>query len=63
MLIYIRNVPVAELVVTGFIGYAPEVYALISHHEVEDTDDDQLYYTNLYLDEDLRVRCEAMKIS
>lgn len=41
----------------GFMGYAPEMYALISDHEVKDTDDDQLYYTKLYLDQDVRVRC------
>ena len=40
---------------TGFMGYAPEIYELIWHHEVQDTDDDQLYYTKLYLDEDIRV--------
>ena len=39
----------------GFMGYALEIYALISHHPVKDTDDDQLYYTQLYLDEKLRV--------
>jgi hypothetical protein len=41
--------------VVGFVGYAPEMYALISDHEVKDRDDDQLYYTELYLDEGLRV--------
>lgn len=39
----------------GFMGYAPEMYELIWHHKVENTDDDQLYYTNLYLDQDVRV--------
>lgn len=34
----------------GFMGYAQEVYALMTHHEVKDTDDDQLYYTKLFLD-------------
>lgn len=33
----------------GFMGYAKEVYALMSHHEVKDTDDDQLYFTKLFL--------------
>lgn len=40
---------------TGFIGYAPEMYALVSDHDVKDTDDDQLYYTLLYLDQKKRV--------
>ena len=39
----------------GFIGYAPEIYKLVWDHKVEDTDDDQLYYTQLYLDKELRV--------
>lgn len=40
------------------MGYAPEMYALISDHEVKDTDDDQLYYTKLYLDQDVRKRLD-----
>ena len=40
---------------SGFIGFAPDIYELVSHHNVEDTDDDQLYYTKLYLDKDIRV--------
>ena len=43
----------------GFIGYAPEVYKLMTAHPVKDTDDDQLYYTQLYLDEDFRVSKNA----
>lgn len=39
----------------GFMGYAPEIHSLVSHHKVEDTDDDQLYYTKLFLDKDIRV--------
>lgn len=38
----------------GFIGYAPELYQLVSAKEVKDTDDDQLYYTNMYLDPEMR---------
>ena len=41
---------------SGIIGYAPEVHKLMTHHKILDTDDDQLYYTKLYLDENLRVR-------
>ena len=44
------------IVASGIIGYAPEVYKLMTHHKITDTDDDQLYYTKLYLDEKLRVR-------
>ena len=42
----------------GIIGYAPEFYALITHKEVKDNDDDQLYYTNLFLDDNIRVILE-----
>ncbi|XP_052759652.1 multifunctional procollagen lysine hydroxylase and glycosyltransferase LH3-like isoform X2 [Mya arenaria] len=38
----------------GFIGYAPEIYSIISHTAVDNTDDDQLYYTNIFLDKTLR---------
>uniref|UniRef100_A0A1A9W4M0 procollagen-lysine 5-dioxygenase n=1 Tax=Glossina brevipalpis TaxID=37001 RepID=A0A1A9W4M0_9MUSC len=37
----------------GFIGYAPEVWSLLAK-PVEDTADDQLYYTKQYLDEKQR---------
>ncbi len=37
------------------MGYAPEMHSLVSHHKVKDTDDDQLYYTNMYLDKEIRV--------
>jgi hypothetical protein len=38
----------------GFIGYAKEVAAAVADHPIQDTDDDQLYYTQLYLDQDKR---------
>ena len=41
--------------VIGYMGYGPDIYALLWNHKIEDTDDDQLYYTLLYLDESLRV--------
>ena len=36
--------------VAGFIGYASDVYALVADSAIQDSDDDQLYYTKLYLD-------------
>jgi hypothetical protein len=39
----------------GFMGYAPEIHAIVSDHEIADTDDDQLYYTLIYLDQQKRV--------
>ncbi|KAM3719419.1 Multifunctional procollagen lysine hydroxylase and glycosyltransferase [Dirofilaria immitis] len=38
-----------------FMGYAPEIWNLISYKDVEFNDDDQLYYTRLYLDEQIRL--------
>lgn len=40
----------------GFIGYASDIYSLVWDHKIEDTDDDQLYFTQLYLDQQIRVR-------
>lgn len=40
----------------GFIGYAADVYAVVTRTEIEDADDDQLFYTRAYLDEKLRKR-------
>ncbi|XP_037566970.1 procollagen-lysine,2-oxoglutarate 5-dioxygenase isoform X1 [Dermacentor silvarum] len=38
----------------GFIGYAPQVYSIVSSSDLEDAADDQLFYTKVYLNEDLR---------
>ncbi|VDO35516.1 unnamed protein product [Onchocerca flexuosa] len=38
-----------------FMGFAPEIWNLISYKDVEENDDDQLYYTYLYLDEQIRL--------
>jgi hypothetical protein len=40
---------------SGIIGYAPEVWEIVSSAPVDDTDDDQLFYTRIFLDENLRV--------
>ncbi|VDM96070.1 unnamed protein product [Thelazia callipaeda] len=37
-----------------FMGYAPEIWKLLNYENVEDDDDDQLYYTRLYLDKQIR---------
>lgn len=37
-----------------FIGYAREIYKLLTYKPVKNEDDDQLYYTEAYLDETLR---------
>ncbi|KAG6446513.1 procollagen-lysine,2-oxoglutarate 5-dioxygenase [Manduca sexta] len=44
----------------GFIGYLPEVLEMVIYKTINDKDDDQLYYTKIYLDKNLR---ESLKIS
>lgn len=38
----------------GYIGYASKLYSLLDHHKIKNKDDDQLYFTNLYLSKDIR---------
>lgn len=37
-----------------YMGYAPEIYKLLTYRPIKDDDDDQLYFTEAYLDETLR---------
>ena len=39
----------------GFIGYAPYIYRLLHQGDINDDDDDQLYYTKIFLDKTKRV--------
>ncbi|KAK3104424.1 hypothetical protein FSP39_001801, partial [Pinctada imbricata] len=38
----------------GFIGYAKDIYEIVTYKDIGNQDDDQLYYTKIYLDESLR---------
>lgn len=38
----------------GFIGYAPVVFDMINSGDIGDADDDQLFYTKIFLNETLR---------
>jgi len=38
----------------AFIGYANNIYEIISFVPIADNDDDQLYYTQIFLNEELR---------
>ena len=38
----------------AFIGYAPVVYDLITSSDIDNSDDDQLFYTKIYLNETSR---------
>jgi len=40
----------------GFIGRAKDVAEMLTHEPAADTDDDQLYYTKIFLNKDLRRR-------
>ncbi|XP_026467290.1 procollagen-lysine,2-oxoglutarate 5-dioxygenase 2-like [Ctenocephalides felis] len=37
-----------------FIGYVSDLYKLLSYAPIQDTDDDQLFYTKAYLNEEIR---------
>lgn len=38
----------------GFIGYASDIYAISTYLPIKNRDDDQLFYTNAYLNKKLR---------
>ncbi|XP_019882579.1 procollagen-lysine,2-oxoglutarate 5-dioxygenase 1 isoform X1 [Camponotus floridanus] len=40
----------------GFIGYASDVYEILDKADIKDEDDDQLFYTTVYLQDELRTR-------
>lgn len=39
-----------------FMGFAKDIYQVLNQLQIEDTDDDQLFYSRIYLDEELRDR-------
>uniref|UniRef100_A0AAY5EGU7 procollagen-lysine 5-dioxygenase n=1 Tax=Electrophorus electricus TaxID=8005 RepID=A0AAY5EGU7_ELEEL len=40
----------------GFIGFAPEIFAVVEQWNHRDHDDDQLFYTRIYLDQEQRTK-------
>lgn len=36
--------------ISGFIGYAPNVNDIVQQWDLQDSDDDQLFYTKIYID-------------
>lgn len=40
----------------GFIGYASDLYEMVGKFVGKDTDDDQLFYTKVFLDDGLRLK-------
>lgn len=45
---------ISKFFISGFIGYAPELYSVVSSHEIRNDDDDQLFYTQIFINKDLR---------
>ncbi|XP_028968240.1 procollagen-lysine,2-oxoglutarate 5-dioxygenase [Galendromus occidentalis] len=43
----------------GFVGFAPAIHKIATHVAIQDEDDDQLFYTKIYLDPSLR---ESLRI-
>lgn len=39
----------------GFIGYASDIYEIITRDQIKDEDDDQLFYTNIFLNKPTQV--------
>lgn len=39
-----------------YMGYAPYFWSALTYRDIADKDDDQLFYTQLYLDSSRRVR-------
>uniref|UniRef100_A0A8D0DWG2 procollagen-lysine 5-dioxygenase n=1 Tax=Salvator merianae TaxID=96440 RepID=A0A8D0DWG2_SALMN len=39
----------------GLIGYSPSVYSIVQQWDLQDNDDDQLFYTKIYIDQLKRV--------
>ncbi|KAL4717703.1 hypothetical protein ACJJTC_000852 [Scirpophaga incertulas] len=44
----------------AFIGYLSEIFEIVNHKPIKDKEDDQLYYTKIYLNKELR---SSLKIS
>lgn len=40
----------------AFMGYASDLYSLLTSSEIKNSDDDQLFYTRIYLDKTMRER-------
>uniref|UniRef100_A0A3Q2PW87 procollagen-lysine 5-dioxygenase n=1 Tax=Fundulus heteroclitus TaxID=8078 RepID=A0A3Q2PW87_FUNHE len=40
----------------GFIGFAPDISAIVQQWKSKDSDDDQLFYTRIYLDQNQRTK-------
>lgn len=50
---YGNNLRVCDI--AGFIGYAPYINRIVQQWNLQDNDDDQLFYTKIYVDPLARV--------
>lgn len=50
---YGNNLCVCDI--AGFIGYAPYINSIVQQWNLQDNDDDQLFYTKIYVDPLARV--------
>ena len=46
----------------GIIGYATDIYDIIADSDLKDDDDDQLFYTKIFLNKPTRVIFKIFKI-
>lgn len=46
---------------SGFIGYSPNINSILQQWNLQDNDDDQLFYTKIYIDQLKRV-CRSLSI-
>lgn len=48
--------------VAGFIGYAPYINRIVQQWNLQDNDDDQLFYTKIYIDPLARVGSKLLSL-
>lgn len=48
--------------VAGFIGYAPSINRIVQQWNLQDNDDDQLFYTKIYVDPLARVGSNLLSL-
>lgn len=46
--------------IAGFIGYAPNINHIVQQWNLQDNDDDQLFYTKIYVDPLARVGSDCL---
>lgn len=57
---YGNNLCVCDI--AGFIGYAPYINRIVQQWNLQDNDDDQLFYTKIYVDPLARVGSNSLSV-